>query len=64
MVIVAVGEDGQVHLLEVHAQNLGVLGKGLGAARVQQDVVVPILDVQGQAVFRGETAMLRGGVFD
>ena len=63
MVVVAVGEDGQVHLLEIDTQGLGVAGEGLGAARVQQDVVAPVLDIQGQAVFRGEAAVLRGGVF-
>ena len=63
VVEVAVGEDSQVHLLEVYPQSLSILGKGLGTAGVQQDVMLPVLDVQGQAVFWGETAVLRGGVF-
>ena len=63
VVVVAVGEDGQVNLAQIDAQSLGVAGKRLGAACVQQDMVLPVLDVQGQAVLRGESAVLGGGVF-
>ena len=59
----AVGEDSQVHLLEVYPQGLGIVGKGLGTAGVQQDVMLTVLDIQGQAVLRGEPAVLRGSVF-
>ena len=50
VVIVAVGEDGQLHPRQVHPQGSGVLDEPARGRPVQQDAVSPVGQVEGQAV--------------
>ena len=63
VVVVAVGQGGQLHSGQVHPQGPGVVGKFPGGAGVQQQLFPPVLDVQGQAVLRRQAAALQSGVF-
>ena len=63
VVIVPVGEHRQLHLAQVDPQGGGVVRKFPRGARVQQQLVSPVLDVKGQPGLRAETGPLRGRIF-
>ena len=58
VVVVAVGQGGQLHSRQVHPQGLGVVREFPRGPGVQQKLFSPVLDVQGQAVLRRQAAAL------
>jgi len=63
VIAVAVGEDGEIHLRQVAAEERGVLAKEALLARVQEDLFPAGFDVEGQAVL-GLDGCVFGRVFD
>ena len=62
VVIVAVGEDGGIHPLQVHPQGCRVPGKAVVGAHVEEDMMVRRFDVEAQAVAGGQ-GIGTGGIF-
>ena len=51
MVIMTVGEDGNVHSSQINIQFPGIFGKKSGLAHVKKQLVIERFDIQRQAVF-------------
>ena len=54
MVVMGVGEHPEFHLRRVQPQKGGILGKQAGGAGIQQQLVPPVLNVNGQTPLPGQ----------
>ena len=63
MVVMPVGEDGEIGLFQVDAEPVGVVGEFSRLSGIEKDPPAGRLDIEAQSVLRGQAFIVRP-VFD
>ena len=63
VVIVAVGQNAEIHRVQINAHFCGIVGKDTGLARVKENGMGPGFDEKTQAVLKGQV-LPEGGIFN